>query len=684
MAYPNFAADAPPFILDTDGSSSVGIGAVLSQVQPDGTERVIAFGSRTLSSAERNYCTTRVELLAVVTFIRQFRYFLLGKRFILRTDHSSLRWLHSFKNIEGQAARWLEQLSNFDYTIVHRAGKDHQNADGLSRRPRSHFGMDTCPTCSDESRVSSVVFGSGLLEKIRKAQIEHPELSRLRSAVQSSESGAEVAKQSADSQLTPFMKALMARKDELLMDRELLCLRSTKGCKIVLPYELVGAVIAELHGGSSGAHAGFFKTKKKVTSRFWHPGLGRMVEEFIRGCVTCGRSKTKLRGRAPLEPIQSGAPFERVMIDIVGPLPRSKRGNHYILTIQDAFSKWPDAYPLRNQKAISCARVLVERWVSQHGCPQFLHSDQGRNFESKLTAELCKLLAIKKTRTTPYHPMGNGQVESFNRTLGSSLRSLMVDEGKPQSSWEEFLPAVLMAYRSSVHRGTGYTPHFLVYGTEMRLPIDLVNRPPQEQIQNPVEYVDELRQKLQAAGEAVRKNLSTYQRVQKDHYDAGVRGKAFEPGDLVYVYQPCLEVGEAKKFHVYWTGPVQVFERQGQSRYVVGHPTIKRRKKTVHSNNLALYRRAPEAERQAENFNDAAVEGDVRPPEQDEESESDDDGQLPPPPPPFMVQPTHEQSAVADLPAGHPGSPAANSTPVRRYPARNRAPTQFFGNPVRH
>ncbi|PAA81942.1 hypothetical protein BOX15_Mlig034239g2, partial [Macrostomum lignano] len=129
MAYPNFAPDAPPFILDTDGSSSVGIGGVLSQLQPDGSEKVIAYGSRTLSSAERNYCTTRVELLAVVTFIRQFKYFLLGKHFILRTDHSSLRWLHSFKNVEGQAARWLEQLACFDYTIIHRAGRDHGNAD---------------------------------------------------------------------------------------------------------------------------------------------------------------------------------------------------------------------------------------------------------------------------------------------------------------------------------------------------------------------------------------------------------------------------------------------------------------------------------------------------------------------------------------------------------------------------
>ncbi|PAA93801.1 hypothetical protein BOX15_Mlig033712g1 [Macrostomum lignano] len=411
MAYPNFAPDAPPFILDTDGSSSVGIGGVLSQLQPDGSEKVIAYGSRTLSSAERNNCTTRVELLAAVTFIRQFKYFLLGKHFILRTDHSSLRWLHSFKNIEGQAARWLEQLACFDYTIIHRAGRDHGNADGLSRRPRSRFGATTCPSCKEQPEVGAVTFESGLQQRVHEAQLKHPELRPLRQAVQTGR--LESLGTGHPGPGTPYWKALMARKDELCMVNDLLCIRTEKNFKVVLTAETTNLVISELHSGASGAHSGFFKTKKKVTSRFWFPGLGRLVEEFIRCCVTCGKSKTKQRGRAPLEPIQTGAPFERVMVDIVGPLPRTRKGNMYVLTIQDAFTKWPDAYPLRNQKAASCAKVFVERWISQHGCPQFLHSDQGRNFELRLTTEPCSLLGIKKTRTTPYHPMGNGQVESL-------------------------------------------------------------------------------------------------------------------------------------------------------------------------------------------------------------------------------------------------------------------------------
>ena len=124
----------PAISLDTDACQS-GIGAVLSQEQEDGKERVIAYGSRVLSKAERKYCVTRKELLGAVTFIHHFQQFLLGKHFVLRTDHGSLQWLHNLKEPEGQLARWLERLQEYDFEIRHRKGSQHQNADALSRYP---------------------------------------------------------------------------------------------------------------------------------------------------------------------------------------------------------------------------------------------------------------------------------------------------------------------------------------------------------------------------------------------------------------------------------------------------------------------------------------------------------------------------------------------------------------------
>lgn len=146
LAFPNLSPDAGKFVLDTDASDA-GIGAVLSQLGENGSERVVAYGSRCLNKQERNYCTTRKEMLAVVFFTRQFRHFLLGRHFTVRTDHQSLRWLQNFREPEGQVARWQEQLQEFDFDCVHRPGSRHSNADSLSRRPPRNHG--DCPSCCE-------------------------------------------------------------------------------------------------------------------------------------------------------------------------------------------------------------------------------------------------------------------------------------------------------------------------------------------------------------------------------------------------------------------------------------------------------------------------------------------------------------------------------------------------------
>jgi hypothetical protein len=126
LAFPDFQK---PFILDTD-ASNIGIGAVLSQVDGNGKEHVVAYASRVLTKAEKHYCVTRKELLAAVTYIRHFRPYLLGRLF---TDHGSLTWLRNFKEAEGQLERWLEQLQEYTFTVEHRPGRKHGNGDALSR-----------------------------------------------------------------------------------------------------------------------------------------------------------------------------------------------------------------------------------------------------------------------------------------------------------------------------------------------------------------------------------------------------------------------------------------------------------------------------------------------------------------------------------------------------------------------
>lgn len=165
-----------------------------------------------------------------------------------------------------------------------------------------------------------------------------------------------------------------------------------------------------------------------------------------------------------------GTPTERIALDIVGPLLLSNEGNRYILVVSDYFTKWPEAYPLSNQEATTVAEVLVKEFVSPLGVPRELHSDQGHNFESSVFQEMCRLLGIKKTRTTALHPQSDGMVERYNRTLATQL-SLFVDNH--QKDWDQHVLLLLMAYRSAVHDTTRCTPAKPMLGRDLRLPVDI-------------------------------------------------------------------------------------------------------------------------------------------------------------------------------------------------------------------
>lgn len=166
------------FILNTD-ASNLGIGAVLSQEQ-DGNEKVIAYYSRAFSRTEKNYCVTRRELLAVVDSVKSFHHYLYGRQFLVQTDHVSLKWLMSFKNLEGQLARWLERLQQYDFIITHRKGLSHKNADGLSRRPCIEVDCRYCSKVEileeskKEKKIARITLVGTNLETWRKEQLDDP------------------------------------------------------------------------------------------------------------------------------------------------------------------------------------------------------------------------------------------------------------------------------------------------------------------------------------------------------------------------------------------------------------------------------------------------------------------------------------------------------------------------------
>ncbi|PIK55025.1 Retrovirus-related Pol polyprotein from transposon [Apostichopus japonicus] len=245
-----------------------------------------------------------------------------------------------------------------------------------------------------------------------------------------------------------------------------------------------------------------------------------------------------MRNESTYAKVRGRSPMERVAMDILGPLPVTDTGNRYILCVADYFTKWTEAYAIPNQEAVTVARVFVEQFVLRFGVPLQLHTDQGRNFESNLFKELAQLLGIDKTRTTAFHPQSDGMVERFNRTLEAML-SAVVSEN--QRDWDEWLPHVTMAYRSSVHETTGETPSVMMLGREMNLPVDLLVPPPHVEISSSISYVSKLEEKLRTVHEMARIETNASVERQKKSYDRLSNAKNYNVGDKVWLYNPMID-----------------------------------------------------------------------------------------------------------------------------------------------
>jgi len=389
-----------PFILDTD-ASDVGIGAVLSQ-EIEGIEKVVAYYSKSLSQQERNYCTTRKEMLALVKAVKNFRYYLLGKHFIARTDHSALQWLTSFKEPEGQVARWLEQLQEYDFQVRHRKGVAHSNADALSRRPCL---MENCQSCLKKEARWGV---RQLVLDIDWAEVQSVDVDITSVSSKFANSVDRPSKQDMGTMSWTVLQ-LWRQWESLEFCEGILYRRRhrklSQNRQLVVPKKCRLSILEELHGGRTSGHFGAERTFQALKSRFYWPGYRKSVEVHCAGCLPClGRNHPGKSSVPPLGLRVVGYPFERIAVDIMGPLRLSERGNKYILVVGDYFTKWVEAYPIADQEASTVGRVLCEEFISRYGVPSELHSDQGRNFESTLIREMCAMLGIKKTRTTPFRP----------------------------------------------------------------------------------------------------------------------------------------------------------------------------------------------------------------------------------------------------------------------------------------
>ena len=549
LKFPDTTDKAGMFILDTDASDT-SIGAVLSQLDPEGQERVIAYGGRALNKNERNYCTTRKEMLALVNFLKHYRHYLLGRQFLVRTDHQSLIWLKNFKDADGQIARWQEVLQEYDFTCKHRPGKQHGNADALSRRPVRNHGE--CPSCSTQY-VTTVTFLQAEYEFWSELQSNDPETKIIYQALKE---GRDRPPSNVMENQSYETRCLWSLWNQLVLDKGVMFLQHGPNymARLIVPQSHVNVTLSKLH--EELGHAGINKLEIAARRRFWWPHQHRDVTNFCNSCQQCGAMKPPSRpNRAPLQPVKAGFPNEIVAMDIMGPMPQTSRRNRYILVLVDYFTKWCEAVPLAEIDATTVANAVLAHWICRWGAPSQLHSDRGTNFESSLMLQICSALKIDKTRTTAYHPQGNGLVERTNRSIKTMLR---VITQKDPHSWDISLPHCLLAYRGTVHKSTGQTPHFMWTGREARLPSDL-SLPSTHRKETCIhQYVQRMLDDIRCAHQAARDHLETTQRYQKDYHDKRCFGTPVAVGDKVWLKVTRPDATVPTKFQESWKGPFVV------------------------------------------------------------------------------------------------------------------------------
>lgn len=327
----------------------------------------------------------------------------------------------------------------------------------------------------------------------------------------------------------------------------------------LVPAILRKEVFRQLHEYITAGHLGRRKTYDKIKKRFYWCNMYKDVSYWCRICSTCGSRKMPYRhAKAPMQQYNVGYPMERIGVDICGPYPISKKGNKYLMVVSCYFTKWVDAIPLKTQEAKNVASKLVNRFISIFGVPLQLHTDLGTNFEAKVFQEVCMLLGINKTRTSIRRPQSDGLVERANRSIQNMIASYISDK---QDDWDEHIPLLMMAYRSSIHETTGVSPALMMLGRELTLPIDLtLGRPIREDRLCSTEHAYQLEQKLLDVHDFARKQLNISSESMKRRYDVKVHKNPYKLGDAVWYFSPKRKVGFNPKLQRPWKGPMVVVE----------------------------------------------------------------------------------------------------------------------------
>ena len=524
-----------PFMVYCDGSSK-GTGAILTQMSADG-EHAVAYTSRVLKGRERIYSATELECLAVLHALETFRPYLEGYKFDLYTDHSSLKWLHKLKNPNGRLARWAVQIQQYDMNVIHRKGSAMQAPDALSRNP-----VEVTSALVD---IPEAVEDNWYLKMVKNVE-EKPE---------------------------SFEKFCL--KDGVLF--KLITVKSTLPLQWVqvIPRETRRAVLQECHDNPTSGHGGWKRTFQRLRTRGYWPNMRKEVQSYVERCQTCQKNKVDRRRKPGL--MGSGdivtQPFECVSVDLIGPLPRSKKGNTFISVVTDAFSKYVCVRPLTTATAANVCKHFKEEVILRHGAPRLVLADNGKQYAGHEFKNLCGEFNSKIRFNNPYVPRSN-PTERQNQTLETVICCFVSEDHR---EWDILLPEIQSSMNTSESAATGYSPHQAIFGETLILDgRERVYKGDEEAEVVVRDMNDEDYKNLQEARARrfldIMSRLKEAQRRNAKRWNLRRRPDCFAPGDIVWRRQ-YIKSDKAqfvsKKLAEKYTGPFTVKAKIGRVSYLL-------------------------------------------------------------------------------------------------------------------
>ena len=323
--------------------------------------------------------------------------------------------------------------------------------------------------------------------------------------------------------------------------------------KIVTNPEMRKLILNDYHLLPTSGHAGINRMINNIRQTYFWTGLQQDVTEYVKQCAICQRNKHSKIKTQPMEITTTAeTSFEKIYMDLIGPLEETEQGNKYILTIQDELTKFMKAVPLPNKEADTVAQGFVKRFILKNGMPLRIATDQGTEFINDVMKKICAVLKIQQTKSPAYHHESIGALENSHKVLGAYLRSYVSPK---HTDWDAWVPFYVFCYNTAIHTPTGFSPFELVYGKTCKLPTIITQR--NDPVYNYEDYALDLKYRLQTAHRETKAELLTKKEERKGQYDEGkkVNNIEYKPGSLVM-----LDNQNRKKLDPLYTGPYEIIK----------------------------------------------------------------------------------------------------------------------------